>query len=213
MTESGSISLVSSGSGIDGASRPQPPRPPRYAQCGMPVFLVFLAFVVVRYVQAGERMDLLRTIRFEFLLGGISIILAIVQMSGRKPRIGTSRALLISICLLFFCLIIQLPFAADPVIARRIFNDRAFKFAMLAFLIVAFVESPTYMKLFLGAFLFSIFYITTGIGRGTGLFRSMDIPTAWGAWHWGPCRTWSICGMRSNPGTCAWGCLRRPRRP
>lgn len=160
MTESNAMPVAGPAAGSAGAAQPQSLRLPRYAQCGMPVFLVFLAFVVVRYVQAGERMDLLRTIRFEFLLGGLSIILAIIQMSGRKPRIGTSRALLISICLLFFCLILQLPFAADPIIARRIFNDRAFKFAMLAFLIVAFVESPTYMKLFLGAFLFSIFYIT-----------------------------------------------------
>jgi len=126
----------------------------------MLVFLVFLAFVVVRYVQAGERMDLLRTIRFEFLLGGASIVLAIIQVSTRKPEIGSARILLIAIVLLFFCMILELPMAADPAVARRIFNDRAFKFAMLTFLLMVFVESPRYMQLFLWAFLFSIFYIT-----------------------------------------------------
>ena len=60
---------------------------PRYVQSPMLVFLVFLAFVVVRYIQAGERMDLLRTIRFEFLLGGVSILLAIIQMSVRLSLI------------------------------------------------------------------------------------------------------------------------------
>ncbi len=133
---------------------------PRYVQSPMLVFLVFLAFVVVRYIQAGERMDLLRTIRFEFLLGGVSILLAIIQMSVRRPEIGTARVLLTAIALLFFCMILQLPMAADPVIARKIFNDRAFKFAMLAFLVMVFVESPLYLQYFLAAFLFSIFYIT-----------------------------------------------------
>lgn len=133
---------------------------PGYRQASMLVFLVFLAFVVVRYVQAGERMDLLRTIRFEFLLGGASIIMAIIQMSQRQPQIGTARILLISIGLLFFCMILELPLAADPVVARTIFNNRGFKFAMLTFLVLVFVESPLYLRYFLWAFLFSIFYIT-----------------------------------------------------
>lgn len=133
---------------------------PGYRQAPILVFLVFLAFVVVRYVQAGERMDLLRTIRFEFLLGGLAIILAIIQMSQRQPQIGTARVLLIAIALLFFCMLLELPLAADPVVARTIFNNRAFKFAMLTFLVLVYVESPRYLEYFLWAFLFSIFYIT-----------------------------------------------------
>lgn len=135
-------------------------RYPGYRQASMLVFLVFLAFVVVRYVQAGERLDLLRTIRFEFLLGGTAIILAIIQMSQRQPQIGTARVLLIAIGMLFFCMVLELPLAADPVVARTIFNNRGFKFAMLTFLVLVFVESPLYLRYFLWAFLFSIFYIT-----------------------------------------------------
>jgi O-antigen ligase len=135
-------------------------RYPGYRQASILVFLLVLAFVVVRYVQAGERMDLLRTIRFEFLLGGLSIILGIIQMSQRQPQIGTARVLLISIALLFFCMLLELPLAADPVVARTIFNNRAFKFAMLTFLVLVYAESPKYLEYFLWAFLFSIFYIT-----------------------------------------------------
>lgn len=131
-----------------------------YPKSSTLVFMVFLAFVLARYVQAGERMSLLRVIRIEFLLGGLSILLAILQMTGRKPIIGPSKSLAISIILLFFCMVVELPMAADPVVARTIFNNRAFKFAMLTFLVAVFVESPGYMKIFLGAFLFSIFYIT-----------------------------------------------------
>lgn len=133
---------------------------PAYVQAPLPVFLLFLAFVVVRYVQAGERMDLLRTIRLEFLLGAASIVMAGIQLSTRRPAIGQGRRLLAAILLLFACMIVQVPLAADPVVAKKIFNDRAFKFAMLTFLTVVYVESPRYLTLFLGAFLFSIFYIT-----------------------------------------------------
>lgn len=143
-----------------GSPAPVPRAMPRYVQASLPVFLIFLAFVVVRYVQAGERMDLLRAIRLEFLLGGAAIVMAIVQMSARRPEIGRGRMLLSTILLLFACMVVQLPLAADPVLARKIFNDRAFKFAMLAFLTVVYVESPRYLAWFLGAFLFSIFYIT-----------------------------------------------------
>ncbi len=40
------------------------------------------------------------------------------------------------------------------------FNDRVFKFAILTFLMVVLVESPRNLRLFMAAFLFSIFYIT-----------------------------------------------------
>ncbi|MBK8165331.1 MAG: O-antigen ligase family protein [bacterium] len=160
MTVHGSLMGSSAESWRGTGSSPVPGTYPRYVQAPMLVFLVFLAFVVVRYVAANDRMDLLSTIRFEFLLGAASIVLAIIQLSARKPEIGSARVLLIAIVLLFFCMILELPLAADPVEARRVFIDRAFKFAMLTFLLMVFVESPRYMQLFLWAFLFSIFYIT-----------------------------------------------------
>lgn len=137
-----------------------PPRLPDYPKSSLIVFAIFIAFVLARYVQAGERLSILRTIRIEFLLGGVSIFLAILQMSGRKPNIGRSRILMYSIILLFFCMILALPLAADPVVARTVFNNRAFKFAMLTFLVVVFAESPGYLKIFLASFLFAIFYVT-----------------------------------------------------
>lgn len=137
-----------------------PPRLPAYPKSSVLVFAIFIAFVLARYVQAGERLSILRTIRIEFLLGGVSIFLAILQMSGRKPIIGRSRILMYSIILLFFCMVVELPLAADPVVARTIFNNRAFKFAMLTFLVVVFAESPGYLKIFLASFLFAIFYVT-----------------------------------------------------
>jgi hypothetical protein len=137
-----------------------------YPKCPFWMFLVFLAFVVGRYIQVNARMDILSAIRLEFLLGGASVAMAIAYRSGHPLDLTRSRALVAAIALLFGAMIIQLPMAADPVTAQLYFNDRVFKFALLTFLIVAFVESPSYLRWFQMAFLYSIFYITLEATQG-----------------------------------------------
>ncbi len=141
-------------------------RLPAYPQTSKFAFMIFLAFVVARYIQINARLDLLSTIRFEFVLGGIASALAVVQLSSRRPENGASGRLMAAIALLFAAMIIQLPFAADPKLARDVFSDRVFKFAILTFLMVVFVESPRYLRLFMAAFLFAVFYITLESVRG-----------------------------------------------
>jgi len=145
---------------IDAAQAPGPRRIPPYPPLNTVYFLAFLAFVVGRYIDIGSRMDILATIRFEFLLGGTAVIMASIQAAGRKPEIGQAKPIFVLIALLFVAMVFQIPFAADPPEAQRVFNDRVFKFALLSFLICTMVETPRAMKLFLAAFLFSIFYIT-----------------------------------------------------
>ena len=139
---------------------------PSYPSINRLFFLTFLAFVMYRYVDGGHRLDILATIRFEFLLGGLAIIMAMVKISGVPAQVGPSKGVIVFIVLLFVAMILQIPMAADPVVARRVFNDRVFKFAMLTFLIAAMVESPVTLKAFIGAFLFATFYITLEATRG-----------------------------------------------
>lgn len=137
-----------------------------YARAPLWMFLVFLAFVVARYIQINARMAILSAIRFEYLLGAASVAMAIAYRSSHPLDLRRSRAIVAAIVLLFFCMIIELPLAADPVVARFTFNNHVFKFALLTFLIVAFIESPTYLRLFQLAFLYSIFYITLEAFQG-----------------------------------------------
>ncbi len=141
-------------------------RLPWYYQRNWMVFLGFLAFVVARYVQLGARRDFLATMRFEFILGLVIIFLVGQQMATRKPQIGRAQPLLWSISLLFIAMIVQLPLAADPDMAQKIFMDRVIKFAFMTFFMVVMIESPKYLKWFLAAFLFSVFYITLESVRG-----------------------------------------------
>lgn len=138
----------------------------RYPETSLPVYLIFLAFVVARYIQVNARSGLLEAVRLEFLLGAASCGLAVTYISGHPRQVAGARGLVSAIALLFFVALTQLPFAADPVTARIIFNDRVFKFAMLTFLVAAFVESPRYLRWFVATWLFSIFYITLEAFRG-----------------------------------------------
>jgi len=130
------------------------------------IFMTFLAFVVARYIQLGARRDILATIRFEFLLGVLVTVMVGSALGSRKPELGRSNGLLYFIGLLFGAMIIQVPFAADPVYARQIFMDRVIKFAILTFLMIVLIESPRYLRYFVFVFLFSLFYITLEAVRG-----------------------------------------------
>jgi putative inorganic carbon (HCO3(-)) transporter len=149
-----------------GEQLPRIGRMPVYPQYSRLFILTFLAFMVFRNVDGSNRMDILASIRFEFLLGGTAVVMSIIKISGRPVRLERSNRIIIFIALLFFAMIIQLPMAADPAEAQRVFSDRAFKFALLTFLIAALVESPTTLKITVGAFIFSIFYITLEATRG-----------------------------------------------
>jgi O-antigen ligase len=141
-------------------------RMPGYPKVSLFFFLTFVAFVLFRYVDGGNRVALLGAIRLEFLLGAVAIAMSIINISGSPIKVGEGRNLILFIGLLFVAMILQLPMAADPPEAQRIFTDRVFKFAMLTFLIVAMVQSPTAMMRFLVAFQFSIFYITLEATQG-----------------------------------------------
>jgi O-antigen ligase len=135
-------------------------RVPGYPNRHVMIFMSFLAFVVVRYIQLGARRDILATIRFEFLVGLIVIGLVSHQLSIRKPEIGSSRNLIFLIGLLFIAMVLQLPLAVSPDTAQKIFMDRVIKFAFLTYFMVVLIESPKYLRWFLAAFLFSIEYVT-----------------------------------------------------
>lgn len=154
--------VLEDGAGLAARAR----RLPSYARTNWPFLLVFLAFVVARYISVNERMDLLRAIRCEFLLGMAAVVCAGIRLSMQPPALGKSRPVILWIVALFVAIALQVPFAADQFYAPVVFNNRVFKFALLAFVIAVMVDTPTIMKLFLGTFLFCIFYVTLEATEG-----------------------------------------------
>ncbi len=173
-----------SGVELPGSSR-LPRRFPSYPALNVLFFATFLLFVAFRYVDGGNRMDILAAVRFEFLLGGAAILMSIIQLSSRSAQIGNGRMIIVFIVLLFVAMMLQLPLAADPAEARRVFVDRAFKFSFLTFLIVVQVQSPKSLQWFIGVFMFAIFYVTLeatqGLISGALVWENQGIPRLHGA--------------------------------
>ncbi|MBK8015275.1 MAG: hypothetical protein IPK20_00320 [Betaproteobacteria bacterium] len=185
-------------------------------------FVTFLAFMLFRNVDGGNRVELLGAMRLEFLLGSAAVAMAIAKISGQPVQLQGSQKIIVAICLLFAMMIIQVPFAADPFEAKRVFTDRAYKFAFLTFLIAALVESPTSMSLFIWVFLYSVFHITlepfhglvTGNPSGrtkescdsTGQFLCTGIPTAYQDGPLVLCHSWCFYSFPLGVGTFAAPC-------
>ncbi len=124
------------------------------------VFAVFLVFVLARYMQWGARRDFLAAIRIEFLTGGMVVLASVMQMANLGTIQEGSRRVFMAIGALLLMIAVQVPFAANRPLATIVFQDRVIKFAMLALLIAVQVRSPKTMRLFVGTFLLSMFYIT-----------------------------------------------------
>lgn len=145
------------------------PRLPRPWEAPPLVTATFLLFITARYMQWGARRDFLASLRVEFLLGLVVLVMSIGVMSSRPVQLAglrPARNVLIGIGLLFFVMLTQIPFAAARDLAWTIFFDRVIKFAMMTFFMVALIRSPRAMRWFLAAFLVSCFYITQESTRG-----------------------------------------------
>ena len=117
-------------------------------------------FVFAWYINVGARGGIFEAIRFELLVGWFLLLVCIGLLAIRPINMNHSKSIVFSIVILLFFIVVQLPFAADPVRAKFFFQDRVIKFAMMAIYIVVLVRSPRTSLWFILAFLFACFYIT-----------------------------------------------------
>jgi putative inorganic carbon (hco3(-)) transporter len=127
--------------------------------------ILFAGYVITWYLQIGERIRPLGSIRFE-LIYALFLTCVAVSISGKKFDSPLSGYLIAY----FFALLIQIPLSYDPETSILIFYNRIIKFSFLAFFIIVFVRSPTGLRYFLGAFFLACMKIGQEglIGRITG---------------------------------------------
>lgn len=158
---------------------------PVYREPHFLIILAFVTFVVARYMQWGARRDIFATLRIEFLLGLALILICTGMIMTRPIPVRPARPVLVAISLLFVAMIVQLPFAAAPVIARTVFMDRVLKAAFLTFFLTILVRSPRHMRYFIFAFLFACFYVTQestqGLISGGLIWQSQGVMRLHGA--------------------------------
>jgi putative inorganic carbon (hco3(-)) transporter len=128
--------------------------------------LAFCGYVLIWYLQIGERVPALGAVRFEFIYAAILTVIAIFL----TPKIDANCPLTPLIVFYFIAILIQIPFSYDFDTSWTVFVDRIIKFAFMAFFIVSFVRSPTDLKFFLAAFLLACMKMGQEgmVGRITG---------------------------------------------
>ncbi len=133
----------------------------RYREQPMPIMATFLVFVVAWYMNWGARRGPFGAMRFEFMVGWVLLLACGWLVANSRIDFSRSRSLLIASGALLLAMVLQIPFAEDPVMAKFIFFERGvMKFTMMGFFILVMVQSPRTMLWFLLAFLFACLYVT-----------------------------------------------------
>lgn len=117
--------------------------------------LVYLTciYIFAWYLQLGNRIDILGTIRFEFLLGSFLIICAGIRLlNDRQPASPLKKPIIIFFSILIFYTI----FSYDHATSWNVFYERVVKFSMLALFFTAFIRTEWALKLAICAFLLAM---------------------------------------------------------
>jgi O-antigen ligase len=154
-----------------------------YVEPAMPVFLLFLGYVLYMYLQGGVRWPMLGHIRFELIMGAVLVPIALAVVARRSHE--QERAVARWAYCLLAVMLMMVAFSWFPAYSWDVFWDRGVKFAAYGLFIVAFVTSPRALRWFLVAFLLAFFKMGLEglIGTITGalVWENQEIPRLHGA--------------------------------
>jgi putative inorganic carbon (hco3(-)) transporter len=152
--------------------------PRTYAEPPLPLFGLFLAYVLYIYLQVGYRVPALGDLRLELVLGAILGPVALMRyfsspVAGGGSVFGWAIALLLAMG-------IMVPLSQFPGESWNVFLNRGLKFAVYGLCIAAFVTSPRLLRWFIGAFLLAFFKMGQegffGTLDGSMIWQEQEIP-------------------------------------
>jgi len=114
----------------------------------------FCVYVITWFLQLGGRVALLGSIRFEFVLG---VLLLVLAFTVKRQKIKEKAGLGAYLVWFFIALVIEIPFSYNVDYSWTIFVDRVVKFACMSFYIVMFVRNPSALRFFIAAFMLAWF--------------------------------------------------------
>jgi putative inorganic carbon (hco3(-)) transporter len=146
--------------------------PRNYAEPPLPLYGLFLVYVLYIYLQIGYRVPALGDLRLELMLGAILGPVALMRhfsspIRGGGSVFGWAIALLIAMG-------IMVPLSQFPGESWNVFLNRGLKFAVYGLCIAAFVTSPRTLRWFIGAFLLA--FLKMG---QEGFFGTLDGSMIW----------------------------------
>lgn len=109
-------------------------------------------YIITWYLQLGLRVDILGTIRFEFLLGLFLSITAVTKLMSERG----ATPLKTPVIFFYFIILFYTIFSYDHSASWDTFYQRVFKFSMLALFLSAFVRTEWALKIVVGAFLLAM---------------------------------------------------------
>lgn len=113
------------------------------------ILLTLGAYVVTRYIQLGNRIDILATIRIELLLGLFLLVLCLIVP---KQKLATKPNIAPYVTFLYIVVLISIVNSVNIGQSWSTFWDRVFKFSLFALFISCLVTSPKGLKYFMAAF-------------------------------------------------------------
>jgi len=127
---------------------------PEYPEFKPFLALIFFGYICAFFLQIGSRIDIFRTVRLEFSLALVLLIVAFTYNSRIKYP-PSKIAGLIGVYLFF--VVIQIPLSMDVSYSYDMFVDRFLKFSVMAIFIAKFVDNPKMVLVFLAGYLLSCF--------------------------------------------------------
>jgi putative inorganic carbon (hco3(-)) transporter len=112
------------------------------------VIMLFCGYVIIWYLQMGDRISFLGKIRFELIYVLILSSLALFTTDFSK----LANPLIKYVALLLLCMVVQVIFSYDFYTSKNVFIDRVFKFSFMAFFLIIFIRNPRHLVFFLCAF-------------------------------------------------------------
>ena len=148
-----------------------------------PLLALFCVYVLAWFWQVGVRREWLGAIRFEFYLGALLALIAVVVLT-IQPRSRISgqwpTGLIGSAVILFMLIAIQVPLSIVPLHSGTVFIERVFKFAFMGIFVIAFVKSTSDLKWLVATLFVAWGYLTFESFRaglsGSMIWESQGIP-------------------------------------
>lgn len=148
-----------------------------------PLLALFCIYVLSWFWQVGVRREWLGAIRFEFYLGALLALIAVVLLAAQpRSRVAAQwpTGLLVSAVILFMLIAIQVPLSIVPLHSGTVFIDRVFKFAFMGIFVIVFVKSTSDLKWLVATLFIAWGYLTFESFRaglsGSMIWESQGIP-------------------------------------
>lgn len=134
---------------------------PPYRNVSIAGLLLFNFYVIIWWLEIGKRIPFFAAIRFEFLLGAVVGLLALITYVQKRGKKSDNGEVAFAALLFILVLFLSLPLAVNFETAWQAYINWVIKYALMTFFITQFVVSPQT----LAYFLFSTFLAFFKIGQ------------------------------------------------